>query len=224
MIAQTPLTLPRLRAIPTFLGAPIGDIEDLRPGDVAMVGLFLDHGDDGRFGKRFAARQVRYASTAQGMKPPVGERGRCFDLGDLNVFPLQPERQAGALRRQIELITGTGAVVCVVGGRSLPPILDAFSCTISMLQDAASHRNVSVGGDRLAVILDLAPILRVDAEPRGLARIVRHVRSVPADQVDAVHICGLAPDLDVAGRYEASLGAHVLEVVAAHLVGGEPCR
>jgi hypothetical protein len=106
---------PALRAPASFLGLPTGDLEDLRPGDIALVGLFLDHGDNRGFGARFAARQIRYASRpAFGMGARAPEvtgrhRGRLFDLGDLNVFPLEPPRQREALLRQFTALLSSGA-------------------------------------------------------------------------------------------------------------------
>ncbi len=214
---------PPMCAIPTFLGAPIADVGDLRPGDVGMVGLFLDHGDPGRLGKRFAARQLRYASAACGIRPPVGPRGRCHDLGDLNVFPLQPAKQDEALRRELGLIVAAGAVPLVVGGRSLP-----FQLGDCLPDGHTRHvegdRLGTVEGSRLALIVDLAPLFDARAEPRGLAKLLRALTAIPAAQIGAVHVGGVAPDLDVGGRHEASLAVHVLEALAAHLIGGAPCR
>jgi hypothetical protein len=210
-------------AIPTFLGAPIGDVEDLCPGDVGMVGLFLDHGARGRFGQRFAARQIRYASAAAGLRPPCGPRGRCLDLGDLNVFPLQPVKQEQALRRQVELIMETGATPIIVGGRSLPFSLGAC---------LTSGRTLHVGGDSieasddemLGLLVDVAPLCDVRASNRSLTALLSTLRCIPAERIGAVHVSGVAPDLDVGGRFEASLAMHVLEALTAHCIGGRLCR
>jgi hypothetical protein len=212
-----------MRGIPSFLGAPIADVEDLRPGDVGMAGLFLDHGEAERFGKRFAARQIRYASAAVGVRPPEGPRGRCLDLGDLNVFPLEPARQQSALMRQLRLVVAVGAVPLLVGGRGLP---------FRLCDCLPVGQNFIVGGDLLgsaaagplALIVDLARSVGPKARPRELATLLETIVSVPAECIGAVHICGVAPDLDVDGRREASLAASVLEVLASHLVGGRPCR
>jgi len=208
---------------PTFLGAQIADVEDLRPGDAAMVGLFLDHGDRGRFGKRFAARQIRYASAAASVKPPVGPQGSCLDLGDLNVFPLEPVRQEQALKRQLDLIVGAGAIPIVVGGRKLPfPLGDCLSSGLTR-QMATPWRPLS-DEKRFALLLDLAPLLDVRCEPQRKSAVLRGLVDIPSERIGAVHLFGVAPDLDVGGRCEASFAVHVLEGLAAHCIGGQPCR
>ena len=124
---------PALRPPASFPGAPTGELEDLAAGDVALVGLFLDHGDATGFGARFAARQIRYASRpAHGtaLAGPVvpagaapGRPGRVLDLGDLNVFPLEPARQREALERQFAALLERGARFVVVGGaQDLGPV------------------------------------------------------------------------------------------------------
>ena len=82
-------SLPPMLREPSFLCAPVGDLDRLGPGIVALAGLFLDHGDQTAFGRRFAARQLRYACALDRIR----SRAACVDLGDLNVFPLEPARQ-----------------------------------------------------------------------------------------------------------------------------------
>lgn len=93
----------------TLLGAVPGDLEALRTGHVALAGLYFDHSAKTP-GARFAARQVRYES------PPSGADPAWVDLGDLNVFPLQPDRNAATLADQAGRILATGARLLVVGG------------------------------------------------------------------------------------------------------------
>ena len=51
--------------IPSFLGVPVGDLEDLVPGQVAMAGYFCDNLDRPAAGQRYLARQLRYASRPE---------------------------------------------------------------------------------------------------------------------------------------------------------------
>jgi arginase family enzyme len=104
---QTPL-----RPVSTFFGARVADIEDLRPGNVAAIGVYCDHYSAGRPGGRFAARQLRYASTISDMSVPQS----VVDLGDFNVFPLEPERTLEFLSEQSRRIIATGAKLFALGG------------------------------------------------------------------------------------------------------------
>lgn len=224
MQAAPAIAPPPLRGIPTFLGAPIAELEELRPGDVALLGLFLDHGDSSRFGKRFAARQLRYASALACLRPPDGPRGRCLDLGDLNVFPLEPARQAAAFIRQLGAVAETGAPPIVVGGRELP--IPVSRC----LPDGCA-RDVRLpgyppiaGSAPIALVVDLSPLFASFAVPRAASGLTDEITRIRPERIAAVHLTGFAPDLDVGGRREASLAATVLSALAAHLTGATPCR
>ncbi len=219
----TDLPLPAMRQVPSFLGAPIGDLEQLRPGDIAIAGLFFDHGDPLGFGKRFAARQIRYACTLNGIAMPAGRGPRCLDVGDLNVFPLEPERQAAALRRQIGAIAAARAIPLLVGGRRLDGLLgDALGGVREVeLGTAASPLPE---GEGIALVVDLAPLLAHDARPRALSTALAALAAIPAGRVVAAHLTGVAPELDVAGRHAAALAARMLQALVAHLLGAESCR
>ena len=206
---------PMLRE-PSFLCAPIGDLDRLGPGIVALTGLFLDHGDPAAFGRRFAARQLRYACALARIR----SRAACVDLGDLNVFPLEPARQEAAFRRQFAAIAATGAIMVLIGGRRLrSPLGDYLDATATI--EAGTSVPPSVTG-KLAATVDLAPALGFTAPPRGLPALCDAVRALPRGRVAAVHMTGFAPDLDVAGRREASLAARVLQVLADHLGDSAP--
>lgn len=136
-----------LRPASTFFGAPVADIEDLAPGDIAAVGVYCDHFSDGRPGGRFAARQFRYASTETTASAPH----TVFDLGDFNVFPLEPERTHDILCEQSQRIFTTGAKLFAIGGDySVSP---AFINGI-----AGDAKTVSVGVIRISRRLDLLPV------------------------------------------------------------------
>jgi agmatinase len=76
-----------MQSVPSFFGAPIGDIEDLSEKKIAVAGLFCDHFSQGEPGARYAARQLRYASTpllANGLK--ISTPSNIIDVGELNGF------------------------------------------------------------------------------------------------------------------------------------------
>lgn len=200
-----------LRPVPTLLGAPAAELEELQPDEVALLGLFLDHGDPQRFGARFAARQIRYASaTAR-----TSAVAHCRDLGDLNVFPLEPARNRAALARQLGLIRAAGGKPVLVGGR-----LPADCLLPALLPDC---RPWFPGEPRpagpLAVTLDLAALRWPGVAPRPLTGLLDALRAVPPAAIAAAHLTGLAPDLDEAGAVETSLGLHVLQALVGHMAG-----
>jgi hypothetical protein len=225
--AVRPLTeAPDFHSIASLLGAPIADIEDVMPGDLCLVGLFEDHSDSLHFGARFAARQIRYASLGERrIDQPVGQ-ARVLDLGDLNVFPLERERNHAALIRQIAAITGRGAVPIMVGGAfDMGDVMQGVAeggagCQVARIQLPNSASNTRMLDQRTPVVLTVdmglcAPMSF--AEKRPLARLRQAIESLNAQCIRAVHLTGLAPDLDLCGRQESALGDHVLRLIVAHL-------
>lgn len=101
-----------LAGAPTFFNAPVADLEDVGPGNVAVVGIYCDHFAEGEPGARYFPRQFRYACALDGRGPPAG----VFDLGDLNVFPLEPQRCLEALSDQARRLAETGAGMLAIGG------------------------------------------------------------------------------------------------------------
>jgi len=105
-------TSPDLRPAATFFGAPIADIDDLGPGTIATAGVYCDHFSAGQPGGRFGARQFRYVSTLSGFSIPQ----TLVDLGDFNVFPLEPQRTCDSLSDQSQRIVASGAKLFAIGG------------------------------------------------------------------------------------------------------------
>lgn len=138
---------------------------------------------------------------------------RCRDLGDLNVFPLEPARNCAALTRQLGVIRAKGGRPVLVGGR-LPA-----ECGLATLLPGGSlwsPGEPSTAGS-LAVTLDLAPLRWPGMVQRPLTGLLDALRAVPPAAIAAAHVAGLAPDLDEAGAVEASLGLHVLQALAGHM-------
>ncbi len=135
-----------LSGAPTFFNAPVADLEDVGPGDAAVVGIYCDHYGEGEPGARFLPRQFRYACAFDGREPPAG----VFDLGDLSVFPLEPERCMEVLSDQALRLAGTGARMLAIGGDyGLTPALLAGLC--------AARPSGTLGVLRISGSADLAP-------------------------------------------------------------------
>jgi len=144
---------PELRPASTFFGAPVSDIEDLQPGDIAAVGVYCDHFSAGRPGGRFAARQLRYASTSSN----ASAARAVVDLGDFNVFPLEPQRTQDVLCEQSQRIVARGAKLLALGGD--------YSVSPAVIKGvAADYNTTSIGLIRISRRLDLLP---VEMKPSG---------------------------------------------------------
>ncbi len=217
---------PSFRPIPSLLGAPIADIDDVRRGDVCLAGLFEDHADATDFGARFAARQIRYASQGDADPSLTSAGVRVLDLGDLNVFPLERERNNSALMRQFRSIIGKGAVPVVVGGAfAMGPLMQhslehaaARKVALVDLPAAATKVVATDDSDLIVLTVDLSTLDQsAISREKPLAHLRKAIEALPPKSIGAVHLTGLAPDLDLCGRHAASLGHHVLALVIAHL-------
>ena len=116
-----------LRPVASFFGAEVGDIEDLHPGMVACCGVFCDHFGNREPGGRFFARQMRYCSSDPWTRNELGySQKNIIDLGDLNVYPLEPQRLGEVLREQVRRVVETGARLFIAnGGFGVTPALVA---------------------------------------------------------------------------------------------------
>ena len=103
--------LPRISGIMTFMRAPVGRLEDLKEGMVAVAGVFYDLSSTARVGSRFATITVRETS---GYYPYVGDR--MVDLGNLNVTHLDWPKTSSDLRQQMYQIARLGATPVILGG------------------------------------------------------------------------------------------------------------
>lgn len=191
-----------------------------------MVGLFEDHADATDFGARFAARQIRYASQSDTDPSPAPPGVRILDLGDLNVFPLERERNHNALMRQLKSIIGKGALPVVVGGAfAMGPLmqqaLEQETARHAVLLDLPGPANEVVAADNRDLIVLTVDLSRWDqlviTREMPLAHLQQAIEALPRKSIGAVHLTGLAPDLDLCGRQETSLGHHVLKIVVTHL-------
>ena len=119
------------QGIPTFIRAPLGDLEDLEEGMVAVVGVPYDVSSTGRIGSRSGPRIIREASlrysssllhnvdpnTHVRVHVPDGDlRGKVLDLGDTNVYPVDWSKMEAHLRRSMYEIARRGALPVFLGG------------------------------------------------------------------------------------------------------------
>ena len=211
--------------IPSFLGVPVGDLEDLVPGQVAIAGYFCDNLDRPAAGQRYLARQLRYASRLG--KTPAN----AIDLGDVNVFPLEPDKHFSAVISQCEAVLETGARMVLVGGDSSG--LKALGIAAQKVT-GADVPVVSVTGGITGNLSKTQPIiLSVDlqelagiwmSQPRRLtglspAQMIAQIDATPGNVVAAA-VFGLASALDSRGSTETRAALTILRAVTERLEKG----
>ena len=156
-----------IRPVGSFFNAPLGDLDDLQPGTIAMAGVYCDHYAGGTPGGRLAARQIRYASSGPNASLMTDD---LIDLGDLNVFPLDPVRNQAILTEQCTRILETGARLLTLGGDySVSPALFAGLCAASASQ--------TIGLIRISRRLDLGDV--VEDSPRRDSATTRIAAQIP---------------------------------------------
>jgi arginase family enzyme len=122
--------------------APLGDVEDLKEGMVAIVGVNFDMSTTGRRGARYSPLKIRessqyYANRLEGtgvIEITTGEvlekaeRSRILDLSDMNVYPMEWPKTEAALRSQMTNIASRGPIIVVLGGDHLItyPLVQGF--------------------------------------------------------------------------------------------------
>jgi arginase family enzyme len=213
--------------IPSFLGVPVGDLEDLVQGQVAMAGYFCDNLDRPAAGQRYLARQLRYASR------PENAPANVTDLGDVNVFPLEPDKHVSAIISQCEAVLETGARMVLVGGDSSG--MKALGIAVRKITNADVPVVSSTEGIKGNLSKTQSIILSVDlqelagiwmSQPRRLtgqspAQMIAQIYAIPGNVVAAA-IFGLAPALDNRGNTETCAALAILQAVAERLEKGAP--
>lgn len=215
----------RFDKIPSFLGLPISDLEDLVPNQVAIAGYFCDNLDQTFAGQRYLARQLRYKSRSKIV--PIN----ATDLGDLNVFPLEPEKHFSAVISQCEEVIKLGTYLILVGGDSsgLKALGSAVENVVNLDVPIVSISN----NNKLNLSKTQKIILSVDlkelagkwvSKPRRLnglspSQIITQIKNIP-NKIIAVAIFGLAPELDGRGSTETQVALNILEAVVKRLDKG----
>jgi len=213
--------------IPSFLGVPVDDLEDLVSGQVAMAGYFCDNLDRPTAGQRYLARQLRYAS-----RPPKAP-ANAIDLGDVNVFPLEPDKHFSAVISQCEAVLETGARMVLVGGDSsglkalgiaarqvtgadvsVIPVTGGIADNLSHTQPAI----LSVDLQELAGIWMSHPSRLTGLSP---AQMIAQIDATPGNVIAAV-VFGLAPALDHRSTTETCAALAILQAVVERLEKGAP--
>ncbi len=212
-------------AIPSFLGGPVGDLEDLVPGQVAIAGYFCDNLDRPAAEQRYLARQLRYASR------PGKVPANAIDLGDVNVFPLERDKHFSAVITQCGAILEFGARMVLVGGDSSG--LKALGLAAHKVT-GANVPVVSVTGDitdnlsksqRIILSVDLQELAgNWMSQPRRLtglspAQMVAQIEATAGDVIAAA-VFGLAPALDSRGGTEIHATLAILQAVVERLENG----
>ena len=103
--------LPRISGIMTFMRAPVGRLEDLKEGMVAVAGVTYDLSTTARIGSRFAPSTIRETS---GYYPYIGDK--MVDLGNLRTTHLDWPKTSSELRQQMYEIARLGATPVILGG------------------------------------------------------------------------------------------------------------
>jgi arginase family enzyme len=213
--------------IPSFLGVPVGDLEELVPGQVAFAGYFCDNLDRPAAGQRYLARQLRYASQ------PGNAPANAIDLGDVNVFPLEPDKHFSAVTSQCEAVLETGARMLLVGGDSsglnalgiaARQVTGADVLVVSVTEGITDNLSkpqpviLSVDLNELAGIWMSHPSHLTGLSP---AQMIAQIEVTPGNVIAAA-VFGLAPALDSHGNTETRAALSILQAVAERLEKGAP--
>ena len=211
--------------IPSFLGVPVGDLEDLVPGQVAIAGYFCDNLDRPAAGQRYLARQLRYASQ------PGMSSADTIDLGDVNVFPLEPDKHFSAVISQCAAVLETGARMVLAGGDS------SGLKALGTAAQKVTGEDVPVVSATVGITDNLPKtqpiILSVDlqelagnwmSQPRRLtglspAQMIAQIDATPGDVIAAA-VFGLAPALDSRGSTETRAVLAILQALVERLEKG----
>ncbi|MFT6875057.1 MAG: arginase family enzyme [Candidatus Azotimanducaceae bacterium] len=226
-----------LNRIPSFLGLPVGDLEDLVPDQVAIAGYFCDNLDRPAPGQRYLARQLRYAyqsgnapGSASG-SAPENTPMNAIDLGDVNVFPLEPDKHFAAVTSQCESVLETGARLVLVGGdssglkalgKAVRKIKGTDVPVVSITEGITSNQSeteaviLSVDLQQLAAIWVSQPHRLTGLSP---AQMIAHINTTPGNIVAAA-VFGLAPALDSRGSTETQAAVAILKAITMRLNKG----
>lgn len=222
-----------LKKIPSFLGLPVGDLEDLSSEKTAVAGYFCDNLNAPSPGKRFLARQLRYASSHLDAPKLTDELfSLAIDVGDLNVFPLQPEKHFQAVVNQCQAILNSGSSLVLVGGDAsgLQALAEATrgiigtGSTVITLKELA-HEKMPVA-QQIVLAVDLDQLAgRYRSRPSRVAglspgQIIHRINTAPG-QIIAAALYGLAPSLDFHGNTETRAALAILAAIIERMRRGK---
>lgn len=153
-----------------FLGAPRVATDELRSGQVAVLGAPSDITHNTRFGTRSGPESVRAASQAlaaelgagpvcrtAGAEPESFRPEAIRDAGDLDVYPADVQATTAAMREGIAAVARTGALPATIGGDHYI----TYPCFLGVA-DAAAERGIErLGYIQLDGHLDYGDVNRV---------------------------------------------------------------
>ena len=195
--------LPRISGILTFMRAPVGRLEDLKEGMVAVAGVTYDLSSTARLGARFAPITLRETSgyyTYSGNK--------IVDLGNLSVSHLDWPKTASGLRRQMYEIARLGVTPVILGGDHFItyPLVQGFL-------DAVTER----GGARVGYIQFSSQLDLGDEDPQwgkvwrgATAKRILDSGAVAANNMVWVGVHGYLPQAQLAMVDELNLNVFTL--------------
>ena len=133
----------------TFFKAPLGDVEELKEGMVAIAGVPYDLAGSTRKGARYGPRNLREASTryARSLEKSVSIdfatksrvttsegvlQQKVRDIGDTNMYPVDWDKMGPYLRRCMHQVASTGALPIFAGGDHVisHPLVLGFQDTV----------------------------------------------------------------------------------------------
>ena len=214
---------PTPEGVLTFLGAPIGDVEDLKEGMIAVVGVSFDLSTTGRVGARWSPVKIRETSGYYGrylegtIEITTGEvletadKSKLLDLSDMNVYPLEWPKTEAALRSQMTDIASRGPIILVLGGDHLVtyPLVQGYRDAI-----------VARGGKRVGYIQFSGGLDLGNSDPlwgkvwRGAtARRILETGTVDPSNMVWIGVKGYQPKKELEFAQEMGLRVYSLEDV-----------
>ena len=173
---------------------------------------------------------MRYFSRrSPSVRLPVAD---ALDLGDVNVFPLEPEKHLDAILSQCQRVLKTGARLVLVGGdasglQALQAAAQAHLGTDVPIAPVTNNVQAEAFSPDQPVVLSvdlraLSPLLL--SRPKRLtghtpAELIARIKAASGEAV-AVAVFGLAPALDERGRCEVEAAQAVLQAVVERLQTG----
>ena len=194
---------PRISGILTFMRAPVGRLENLKEGMVAVAGVTYDLSTTARLGSRFAPITLRETS---GYYTYDGDK--IVDLGNLSVSHLDWPKTASELRRQMYEIARLGVTPVILGGDHFItyPLVQGFL-------DAVTER----GGKRVGYIQFSSQLDLGDEDPQwgkvwrgATARRILDSGAVAASKMVWVGVHGYLPQAQLAMADELNLNVFTL--------------
>ena len=185
-----------LATVPSFFNAPVGELEDIVEGDLAVVGIYCDHYGEGQPGARFYPRQLRYAYATEASACPKN----VHDLGDLSIFPLEAQRSARIVTDQARRLAEAGARTLAISGDY--GLTSAFLAGIRQ-----GHPGGTLGVLRISGQPDLASSGSSDLSRRNTSRRITSIGE--GISISFAGLSGLVPDEERAKLSEfCSVTAH----------------